>query len=157
MPESLTAEQLSVQQDMHTFATSVAALIDEKNLKGEELRIEVNRLSKSHGLYGLTHPKDLGGREATNIELVIVHDTLGGMNLSHVDGIFGPSAGVLVAVTEPLRSRYLRPMLHGEKRAAFVSPNRTMRSEQPLRTSSMNGLWSTVANRMSPVVQRRIS
>ena len=41
------------------------------------------------------------------------------MNLVHVRGIFGPNAGVLAEVPEPLRTSHLIPMLKGEKRMAF--------------------------------------
>ena len=119
MPESLNQSELALQLEAQAFAKAVSVHLEDEQLTDDQRHRKVRKLSLAHGLYGLNHPRDLGGRDATSLETVVVYDTLGSFNLLDVPGTFGPSPGVLGTVNEPLRSNYLKPMLEGKKRAAF--------------------------------------
>ena len=119
MPENLTKEARELRQDVQDFVEAVQAILGDPELSGSEKTSRISESSRSIGLYQLTQPQDVGGRNATNLEQTVVHDELGAHNLCHIGGIFGPSPGILAGVTEPLRSSHLIPMLKGEKRMAF--------------------------------------
>lgn len=123
MPENLNQATAELRQVTQEFAQSVQAILRDSNLSEKAKAIQIGGMSRAAGLYQLTQPKDVGGRNATHLEQVVVHDELGAHNLCQVGGIFGPSPGVLAAVKEPLRTSHLIPMLKGEKRMAFGSPN----------------------------------
>jgi len=67
----------------------------------------------------MTQPVDHGGTAAPALALVVVRDTLAGHDVGQLPGIFGPDPGLLAGVGEPLRSRFLVPLLAGEKRSGF--------------------------------------
>lgn len=119
MPENLNQAAAELRKVTRDFAQSVQAILGDSNLSAEEKPVRISELSRTAGLYQLTQPLDVGGRNATNLEQTVVHDELGAHNLCHIGGIFGPSPGVLAGVTEPLRSSHLVPMLRGEKQMAF--------------------------------------
>ena len=119
MPENLTSQALELRQVTQTFADTVAQLLAQPDLSQSSRTETIRRVSQEVGLYQLTHPKDVGGRAASNLEQTVVYDELGGRNLCHIPGIFGPSPGVLANVAEPLRSSHLKPMLRGEKHMSF--------------------------------------
>ena len=119
MPENLNQATAELRQVTQEFAQSVQAILRDSNLSEKEKAIQIGGMSRAAGLYQLTQPKDVGGRNATHLEQAVVHDELGAHNLCQVGSIFGPSPGVLAAVKEPLRTSHLIPMLKGEKRMAF--------------------------------------
>ena len=120
MPELLSSELVRLRDDVVDLGNNVLspALADSTLSSSERHRVIVES-SKKLGLFGMTQPKEFGGSAASLLELTVVRDALGSMNLSHLSGIFGPGPGVLVGVEEPLKSNYLAPVLAGEKRGAF--------------------------------------
>lgn len=120
MPETLPESMLSRRQQLEDFCSSLQAIVDNKALSQEELRAQITATAKEAEVYSLTQPRELGGREAGPLEVVVVHECLGRANLCHLPGLFGPQAGVLAGVGEPLKSNYLKPMLEGKKRGAFA-------------------------------------
>ena len=116
MPESLTAQQTKFRDEVHDFAREAQAIVQGDR---DDKTVELARLSKQYQIWNFNHPPDLGGRNPSWIELAVLYDTLGSFNLIGVPGLFGPNPGMLANVEEPLRSKYLTPMLQGEKRGAF--------------------------------------
>ncbi len=117
MPDFLDTEHTEVLRTAERLADELAALagrVDESDTGAE-----VREASKSAGVFGMTQPMSVGGTEASALELAIVRDTLGGRNVGHLPGVFGPSPGVLADVGEPLRSQFLLPYLAGDMRSGF--------------------------------------
>ena len=119
MPENLPLDTQELQESVRDLCGKIAEIQTDKDLSPKEKTEQIRSASQNTGIYKLVQPKDVGGRAASNLEQVVVHDELGAHNLSHVSGIFGPSPGVLTGVGEPLRSSHLVPMLNGEKRMVF--------------------------------------
>ena len=120
MPELLTSELARLRDDvMHLGSDVLLPMLADSSLDASDRHRAIVASSKNLGLFGMTQPKEFGGSSASLLELTVVRDTLGSMNLSHLPGIFGPGPGVLVGVEEPLKSNYLGPVLAGEKRGAF--------------------------------------
>ena len=119
MPEMLPAEAVATRDRVERMAREIlVGLRDDPELEAETRLARVRAASKAAGVFSMTQPKEFGGG-ASQLELSVVRDTLGAHNVCHLPGIFGPGPGVLAGVGEPLRSRYLGPVLAGEKRGAF--------------------------------------
>lgn len=93
----------------------LAPLRDDDRLTPTARAAQVRALSKSAGLFGLT--QDAGTPELT---LLVARETLARHGVGHLSGLFGPEAGLLAGVAEPLRSSHLLPLLAGEKRTGFA-------------------------------------
>ena len=120
MPELLSTELVRLRDDVVDLGHNVLLpMLSDESLNSSERHRVIVQSSKNLGLFGMTQPKEFGGSSASLLELTMVRDTLGSMNLSHLSGIFGPGPGVLAGVDEPLKSHYLAPVLAGEKRGAF--------------------------------------
>ncbi len=111
MPDRLSPDQQALRQAVGKYVKSLA---DDASVD------EVRAASKVAGFYYMTQPKSFGGSEASALELTIVRDELAAHAAPHAGAILGPAPGVLAGVGEPLRSRYLDPLLAGEKRGAFA-------------------------------------
>lgn len=111
MPDRLSPDQQALRQRVGDFVRSLSP----------DVSVDaVRAASKAAGLYYMTQPAAFGGSEAGALELTIVRDELGAHGAPHSQAILGPGPGVLAGVPEPLRSRYLDPLLAGEKRGAFA-------------------------------------
>jgi alkylation response protein AidB-like acyl-CoA dehydrogenase len=76
------------------------------------------------GLFGLTQ-----AAETSELTLLVARETLALHGVGHLPGLFGPEAGLLEGVGEPLRSSHLLPLLAGDQRGgfAFTEPADTAR------------------------------
>lgn len=120
MPESLTPELVELRDRVDTLAReTLVPLAGDESLDPGARRERVRAASRDAGLFGMTQPAEFGGSAAGALAMTVVRDTLGSHNVSHLGGLFGPGPGVLAGLEEPARSRYLKPVLAGEKRAAF--------------------------------------
>ena len=123
MPESLSQELAALRDRCERFARDVLIPNKAARVAGAseaDVRSNVTRASREAGLFAMTQPKSVGGTEADLLALTIARDTLAGYNTGLAHYAFGPGPGVLAGCGEPLRSRYLLPLLAGEKRAGFA-------------------------------------
>lgn len=120
MPEQLPPELVTLRDRIDELARTVLVpLRDDELLSSRERADRVRGASKAIGLYGLTQPGADGSR-ASALALVVARDTLGAHGVGHLSGLFGPGAGALAGVGEPLRTTHLEPMLAGDKRGGFA-------------------------------------
>ncbi len=115
MPESLTPELRQLRDETDAFARGTLAALAADVAANRKRIIDA---SKAAGLFFMTQPKALGGSEASTLALTVARDTLARHNLSHLP-VFGPGPGVLAGAGEPIATRYLAPLIAGEKRGAF--------------------------------------
>ncbi len=124
MPESIPAELVALRQRAEQFASAVLIPAQRELAEGRALpdavRGNVTRAARDAGFFKMTQPKNAGGSEAGPLAMTVVRDTLAGFNTGLDAWVFGPGPGVLSGCAEPLRSRYLLPLLNGEKRAGFA-------------------------------------
>ncbi len=119
MPDRLPQDTTALRDRVTTLAHDVLVpLRDDSSIDPGDRAARIREASKQAGVFSMAQPEEFGGG-ATLLELTVVRDTLGAHNVCHLPGIFGPGPGVLGGVGEPLRSRYLAPVLAGEKRGAF--------------------------------------
>lgn len=119
MPENLPKDVLALVRETEQLGSEIRSFID-KAITGSNLINAVRVASKRRHIYHLKSPLDAGGSGIGVLGQVAVHDTLGSLNLCHISGIFAPSPGVLEHAGEPIKSNYLKPLLEGEKTAAFA-------------------------------------
>ncbi len=120
MPEQLSPDLAALRDRVDVLAREVLApLRDDVGREPKERAAQVRQASKDAGIFAMTQPAEFGGSAAALLALTVVRDTLGAHNVCHLGGLFGPGPGVLAGVGEPLKSKYLAPMLAGEKRGAF--------------------------------------
>ena len=138
MPEQLSPNLIQLRDRVQRLGGEISEIIIDKNLDNRQKSTRTVTASKEAGVFFMTQPKEFGGIEASLLELTVVRDTLGSMNLSHIHGIFGPGPGVLAGVGEPLKSTYLEPQMSGDKRGAFgfTEPDKVERHT-----------WGTIENK----------
>ncbi len=120
MPELLPPELVALRDRTDDLARTVLVpLRNDDALTARQRADRVRDASKAAGLYGLTQPAADGTRAST-LSITVARDTLGQHGVGHLAGLFGPGAGALAGVGEPLRSEYLVPMLAGDKRGGFA-------------------------------------
>ena len=110
MPDSLDEELKSLRNR--------ATQLGERLLSATN-HAEAVTAAKQAGTFPLTQPKRYGGTEAGPLALTVVRDELASRNPPFLEAAFGPGPGVLAGCVEPLKSKYLQPLMRGEKRAAF--------------------------------------
>ena len=115
MPELLPPELRRLRDQTHAFARGTLAPLATDVAANRKRIIDA---SKAAGLFFMTQPRALGGSEASTLAKTVARDTLASHNLSHLP-VFGPGPGVLAGADEPIASRYLAPLIAGEKRGAF--------------------------------------
>jgi acyl-CoA dehydrogenase len=116
MPDFLGDELSALRDRVATLAQGpLAALRDDVSLAAVERAIQVRALSKAAGLFGLTQDHDTPA-----LTLLVARETLARHNAGHLPGLFGPDAGLLAGVAEPLRSSHLLPLLAGDRRGGFA-------------------------------------
>ena len=113
MPESLSDELVELRNRTTVLARDF--LCSRPDLTHAEVVAESIRT----GLYRLSQPRSHGGDEAGPLALTVVRETLAAYNAPFMASVLGPGPGVLAACDEPLRSRYLQPVLAGSKRGGF--------------------------------------
>lgn len=124
MPESLTPDLVRLRDSAERFATATLLPLQADLAAG---RVDPDRArdlavagSRAAGFFGMTQPAAFGGSAAGPLALTVVRDTLAGYNTGFDRAVFGPGPGVLGGCAEPLRSRYLAPLMAGGKRAGFA-------------------------------------
>ncbi|MBL8351279.1 MAG: acyl-CoA dehydrogenase [Burkholderiaceae bacterium] len=116
MPDSLSAALCALRDRTAALARDhLVALRDDDRLTPGERAARVRGLSKAAGLFTLTQTAD-----TPDLTLLVARETLAIHGVGHLSGLFGPPAGLLEGVGEPLRSSHLLPLLAGDKRAGFA-------------------------------------
>ena len=116
MPDFLSHDLSTLRERVATLARGpLAALRDDAALAPADLAAQVRGLSKEACLFGL-----LQDTSTPALTVLVVRETLARHNVGHLAGLFGPPAGLLAGVAEPLRSSHLLPMLAGDKRSGFA-------------------------------------
>lgn len=125
MPESLTPDLIALRERAERFARDVLRVQREALARNPDAdpvaaRDAVVAASRAAGFFQMTQPDATGGAPAGALALTVVRDALAGYNTGFDRVVFGPGPGVLAGCDEPLRSRYLEPLLRGAKRAGFA-------------------------------------
>ncbi len=113
MPEQLSSQLIDLRERCAAFAKDhMLPLADSDRASAA---VQVREASKAAGLFTMTQPAHATGQLA----LCVARETLAAANPPALDAVFGPGAGVLGSVGEPLASSHLAPLLAGEKRGSF--------------------------------------
>ena len=153
MPDALTAELETLRDRATSLALEVIQPLHaqvEAGLARAEARRRIVAAAKATRIFPMTQPAAYGGTEAGALALTVVRDALAAHCHTPLAGAaFGPSPGVLAGVGEPLRSRYLAPLMNGEKRGGFgfTEPDDTPRHTYATRRGerlAVNGRKSYV-------------
>jgi acyl-CoA dehydrogenase len=116
MPDFLNDDLIALRDRVATLAQGpLAALRDDTSLLPAAVTAQVRALAKQAGLFGLTQDP-----ATPALTLLVARETLERHNVGHLPGLFGPDAGLLAGVAEPLRSSHLLPLLAGERRGGFA-------------------------------------
>ena len=123
MPDSLPAELETTRAAMQTFIDSVLLPLEQGLEPGAaipaEVQAKVRAASREAGFFARTQPAEFGGNPASTLELTLLREMLAAANTRLAGYVFGPGPGILHAAEGELRTRYLEPVLRGEKRGAF--------------------------------------
>lgn len=117
MPDQLGSELLALRDTMQVFIQEV--IRPAESLPPAEGAAKVREASKSYGFFGKTQPETYGGTPAGTLELTMLREQLAAANSPLAAAVFGPGPGILHSASGELKSRYLEPVLAGEKRGAF--------------------------------------
>jgi acyl-CoA dehydrogenase len=125
MPDSLPPELIALRERVERLAHDVLLPKEADVVRGvlpmADALTQVRAASKAAGLFYMTQPREFGGTPLGPLGLVVLRDTLAGFNSRLTRAVLGPAPGALAGLTvEPARSRYLLPVLAGERRAAFA-------------------------------------
>ena len=113
MPEQLSSQLIELRERCAAFAKDhMLPLADSDRASAA---VQVREASKAAGLFTMTQPAHAAGQLA----LCVARETLAAANPPALDAVFGPGAGVLGNVGEPLAASHLAPLLAGEKRGSF--------------------------------------
>jgi acyl-CoA dehydrogenase len=116
MPDFLSDDLAALRDRVAALAQGpLAVLRDDAALADAERAARVRALAKGAGLFGLTQD-----HATPALTLLVARETLARHAVGHLRGLFGPDAGLLAGVAEPLRTTHLAPMLAGEKRGGFA-------------------------------------
>lgn len=124
MPESLPADLLDLRARLEAFVEGElkpreAGLDDESPAPADVAR-QVRERSRALGFYGMTQPAEFGGTEAGPLAMTVARETLAAANSPLARYVFGPDAGLLRRTQGEQRTRYLEPVMAGEKAWAFA-------------------------------------
>lgn len=126
MPELLSPELEEMRSTLQNFVASelsdweaeAASSTDAATL--QRLRATVAARSAELGIFKMTQPRDVGGLAASQLEIVVVQESLARANLPLLSGaVLGGGAGPLSGATGRLRDEYLMPSLKGQLRGSF--------------------------------------
>ena len=156
MPESISGELVALRERAERFARDVLLPNKAAMAAGQPTRRRGRTSFAPHvtpGFFAMTQPRSVGGAEAGLLALTVVRDTLRrrstpGLRTTRSD----PGPGVLAGCAEPLRSRYLMPLLAGEKRAGFAF---TEPDDAPHFTRAVASRRRTARHRPQVVCHRR--
>lgn len=123
MPENLPDNIAGVRTEMAAFIETHIAPhsldIAPNEQQRQKLYDDIREASKKAGFFYKTQPKEFGGDPASTLELTLLREMLAAANSDLTSAIFGPGPGVLHSAEGSLKTRYLEPVLRGEKRGAF--------------------------------------
>ena len=122
MPDNLPEAVVAVKRQAEEFIDKVIRPLSNKpvaEVSDDAVKL-VKEASRDAGFFFKTQPKEFGGAPASTLELTVLRELFSRTNLPLTRYIFGPGPGVLHAVQGELKSKYLEPVLKGEKRVAFA-------------------------------------
>jgi acyl-CoA dehydrogenase len=122
MPDNLPEAVVAVKRQAEEFIDKVIRPLSNKpvaEVSDDAVKL-VKEASRDAGFFFKTQPKEFGGAPASTLELTVLRELFSRTNLPLTRYIFGPGPGVLHAVQGELKSKYLEPVLKGEKRGAFA-------------------------------------
>ncbi len=118
MPELRDKADLDFAQRLNSFCQAELPVREGESEAHRRQRIIA--ASKRIDLYYMTQPADYGGKPGTLVQLTLARETLAAARAPGAMAAFGPTPGVLAGCDEPLRSTHLKPLMNGDKRAAFA-------------------------------------
>ena len=132
MPDNLPEAVVAVKRQAEEFIDKVIRPLSNKSVAevSDDAVKLVKEASRDAGFFFKTQPKEFGGAPASTLELTVLRELFSRTNLPLTRYIFGPGPGVLHAVQGELKSKYLEPVLKGEKRGtfAFTEPDSAARA-----------------------------
>lgn len=122
MPDNLPKAVVAVKRQAEEFIDKVIRPLSNKSVAevSDDTVKSVKEASRDAGFFFKTQPKEFGGAPASTLELTVLRELFSRTNLPLTRYIFGPGPGVLHAVHGELKSKYLEPVLRGEKTGAFA-------------------------------------
>lgn len=122
MPEVLADDLRDLRRRLQAFCSEQLPGWQQRLTAGAEaagIHAEVRAAARALGTFAMTQPRAFGGSEAGPLALTVARETLAAANSPLTHLMFGPGPGVLAGADGAARSRYLEPLLRGDKRAAF--------------------------------------
>lgn len=123
MPESLPADLVDLRDRLHAFIEEIRPLgegLDEDGPVPDEVRRHVRERSRALGFFGMPQPREFGGSAAGALAMTVVRETLAAANSPLTRFVLGPDPALLRRAEGDLRTRYLEPVLAGEKTWSFA-------------------------------------
>ena len=119
LPEALEATRSSMQQFIDNVLMPLDGQLETATKIPSEIQEQVRQASRAAGFFYRTQPLEFGGNPAGTLELTLLREMLAANNTPLAKYVFGPGPGLLHAAEGDLRSRYLEPLMRGEKTSAF--------------------------------------
>ena len=119
LPEALETTRLSMQRFIDTVLVPLDGKLETTTKIPLEIQEQVRQASRAAGFFYRTQPLEFGGNPAGTLELTLLREMLAATNTRLASYVFGPGPGLLHAAEGELRSRYLEPLMRGEKTSAF--------------------------------------
>jgi acyl-CoA dehydrogenase len=119
LPEALETTRLSMQRFIDTVLVPLDGQLETTTKIPLEIQEQVRQASRAAGFFYRTQPLEFGGNPAGTLELTLLREMLAATNTRLASYVFGPGPGLLHAAEGELRSRYLEPLMRGEKTSAF--------------------------------------
>jgi len=119
LPEALETTRLNMQRFIDTVLVPLDGQLETTTKMPLEIQEQVRQASRAAGFFYRTQPLEFGGNPAGTLELTLLREMLAATNTRLASYVFGPGPGLLHAAEGELRSRYLEPLMRGEKTSAF--------------------------------------
>ena len=119
LPEALETTRLSMQRFIDTVLVPLDGQLETTTKIPLEIQEQVRQASRAAGFFYRTQPLEFGGNPAGALELTLLREMLAATNTRLASYVFGPGPGLLHAAEGELRSRYLEPLMRGDKTSAF--------------------------------------
>ena len=125
MPENLDAALLEKQAVLEEFIDTELILWEEQAAAADAataraLRGKVAKRSAELGIYQMSQPEAVGGTAASQLELLVLQETLARANCESLSSaVFGGGAGPVGGATGQLREEYVEATITGQIRGSF--------------------------------------
>ena len=125
MPENLDPALLEKQAVLEEFISTELSVWEEVAAAGDAatartLRGKVAKRSAELGIFQMSQPEAVGGTAASQLELLVLQETLARANCESLSGaVFGGGAGPVGGATGQLREEYFEATLTGQIRGSF--------------------------------------